>query len=318
MFQTIALSKLKVSAGTQPRAEMQQDALDEYAAIYTEQGVKALPDLEVFLVDGEFILVDGFHRYYAALREEIASLPCNVRKGTMEEALKYALGANRGHGVRRTNADKRKCVELALDKWPKNSDREIAEICGVEHHLVSDARGIRTANSQNDPRPMNIRKAKLNTQNASGGTPTASPVTPKKPATIEKSIILDDTGNGTAITPEALPFWNRKAEIQALLTQVSEIKCLLEKKREEEDPMYAPVSQSAVPDAKQLYFGISQALPYAVCTVCQGTPSFQKDRDGKGGCSRCKNTGLISKDSYNNHTPQETKNILKKVGAKNL
>jgi hypothetical protein len=56
------------------------------------------------------------------------------------EALKYSLGANQTNGLRRTNADKRHCVEIALKEFPKLGNRAVAELCGVYHQLVADAR----------------------------------------------------------------------------------------------------------------------------------------------------------------------------------
>ena len=51
-------------------------------------------------------------------------------------------GANHGHGLRRTNADKRRAVETLLrdQEWTKWSDREIARQCAVSNRFVSDVR----------------------------------------------------------------------------------------------------------------------------------------------------------------------------------
>jgi hypothetical protein len=56
-------------------------------------------------------------------------------------ALQHALAANQTHGLRRTNADKRRAVELALDRWPDKSDREIATLAGTSHPFVGRVRG---------------------------------------------------------------------------------------------------------------------------------------------------------------------------------
>ncbi|MDD3642958.1 MAG: hypothetical protein PHQ19_05810, partial [Candidatus Krumholzibacteria bacterium] len=53
------------------------------------------------------------------------------------DALRHALGANAAHGHRRTNADKRRAVELALREFPKTPAIKIAEICGVSQPFVS-------------------------------------------------------------------------------------------------------------------------------------------------------------------------------------
>lgn len=52
------------------------------------------------------------------------------------EPLKHALGANAAHGHQRTNADKRRCVEIALREFAGMSNRAIADMCGVSADLV--------------------------------------------------------------------------------------------------------------------------------------------------------------------------------------
>ena len=54
--------------------------------------------------------------------------------------MKFALAANAAHGHRRTNADKRRCVEIALREFPTLSSRAIAEMCGVGDDLVFSAK----------------------------------------------------------------------------------------------------------------------------------------------------------------------------------
>lgn len=56
--------------------------------------------------------------------------------------MQYAVGANAAHGLRRTNADKRRAVTMLLDdpesvQW---SDREIAKACAVSHEFVRQQR----------------------------------------------------------------------------------------------------------------------------------------------------------------------------------
>lgn len=63
-----------------------------------------------------------------------------MRGGGRVDALKYALGANAIHGQRRSNADKRRCVEIAVAEFPKMSSRAIAELCGVSHPFVESIR----------------------------------------------------------------------------------------------------------------------------------------------------------------------------------
>jgi hypothetical protein len=61
-----------------------------------------------------------------------------VRKGTRRDAILYAVGANEGHGLRRTPADKRKAVLTLLEdpEWSKWSNYQIAEACKVTPPFV--------------------------------------------------------------------------------------------------------------------------------------------------------------------------------------
>jgi hypothetical protein len=48
------------------------------------------------------------------------------------------VGANANHGLKRTNADKRRAVKMLLDdeEWSQNSNVWIADKCGVDETLV--------------------------------------------------------------------------------------------------------------------------------------------------------------------------------------
>jgi hypothetical protein len=55
--------------------------------------------------------------------------------------------------LKRTNADKRRSVELALAEWPNVSDRQIAEICAVGYSLVAEVRQSQLPDSGSSPQP---------------------------------------------------------------------------------------------------------------------------------------------------------------------
>lgn len=125
----------------QPRAELNQDAIAEYAEI-----LEKLPPVVCFedQFDGDNVrywLAHGFHRYEAHLLRNRRKIKCDVVCGTKRDAVLYALGQNVDHGVRRTNADKRRAVSIVLadPEWSKFSARKIAEICGVSHEFVRKA-----------------------------------------------------------------------------------------------------------------------------------------------------------------------------------
>jgi len=65
-----------------------------------------------------------------------------VKQGTERDAILYSVGANATHGMRRTNADKRRAVMRLLEdeEWGKWSDGEIARRCGVTRQTVTNHR----------------------------------------------------------------------------------------------------------------------------------------------------------------------------------
>ena len=56
------------------------------------------------------------------------------------------------HGQRRTNADKRRCVELAVKEFASLSSRAIAELCGVSKTFVENIRPDASATVANATR----------------------------------------------------------------------------------------------------------------------------------------------------------------------
>lgn len=134
----LKIAIVRYDCGTQSRAAINEEVVADYAERLAE-GDK-FPALEVFHDGSDYFLADGFHRIMAAIRNGFLDFPCNVYPGTRSDALKFALSANAMHGLKRTNADKRRSVELALEEWADYSNREIARICAVHHDLVASVR----------------------------------------------------------------------------------------------------------------------------------------------------------------------------------
>ena len=62
--------------------------------------------------------------------------------GSRRDAILYSVGANQAHGLRRSNADKRKAVMTLLgdEEWSQWSNREIGRRCGVSPEFVNRLR----------------------------------------------------------------------------------------------------------------------------------------------------------------------------------
>lgn len=148
--QLLKLSDITTDAGTQIRARIDAETVDQYAAEW--MGGAKFPAVTVFHDGNQYILADGFHRVMAASRNGFKDIEADVHKGTKSDALKFALAANSKHGLKRSNLDKRRSVELALAEWPKLSDRELAKICAVSNELVGDVRKTQLSDSDSSTR----------------------------------------------------------------------------------------------------------------------------------------------------------------------
>lgn len=143
LTESIALDLLQLDGGTQTRVKLNQEGVEDYAKVMKERGVAALPPVTVYRDEaGHCWLADGFHRVAAAQRIEQTEIQAEIHFGSRLDALKYSLQANWMHGVRRTNADKRRSVEIVLaeETLREQSDNVLAELCGVSNHLVTGVR----------------------------------------------------------------------------------------------------------------------------------------------------------------------------------
>jgi hypothetical protein len=94
----------------------------------------------VFEVDGELFVTDGFCRVMAAANIGKSKIPATITKGSFSDAVRAACGANYNHGLRRTNADKRKAALIAIAQFPDETTRALAEMCGVSHAYIGNLR----------------------------------------------------------------------------------------------------------------------------------------------------------------------------------
>jgi hypothetical protein len=134
----VKLSNIELDASIQCRSSINTETVNEYAESMTA-GVK-FPCVELFGTANACLIGDGWHRVLAARQIGAVDIDANMHKGGRGDALKFALSANASNGLRRTNADKRRCVEIALKEWPKLSSRAVAELCGVHHTFVEHQR----------------------------------------------------------------------------------------------------------------------------------------------------------------------------------
>lgn len=129
----------------QGRKKLDKSTIDEYCELIQKSNEHWAFDspCTVYRIDGKLFLTDGFHRYQASKISGKQKIRVIIKDGAHHKALEDALKSNHRHGLRRTNADKRNCVHMALEdevlgKW---SDRKIAVTCDVSHTMVAQMRG---------------------------------------------------------------------------------------------------------------------------------------------------------------------------------
>ncbi len=173
MKQNLKIADIRIDGGTQSRVSINTDAVADYAQALTD-GVN-LPPVLVFFDGVDHWLADGFHRLHANRKIGAVHIEAEVKSGTLQDAKLHAYGANQGHGLRRSNEDKRKAVQGMLADFADWSDSRIAKHVGVDHKTVGTHRAAILGNSQDAPAVRTVERAGKTYQqdvSAIGKTPT--------------------------------------------------------------------------------------------------------------------------------------------------
>ena len=131
---SILLASIELDVSIQCRADIDIATVDEYAMSMEDGAI--FPPVDLFGTEKKCWIGDGWHRVMAAIAIGLAEIDATLHQGDRLDALKCALAANAIHGRRRTNADKRRSVEVALREFPQKTDLEISEMCGVSDTFV--------------------------------------------------------------------------------------------------------------------------------------------------------------------------------------
>lgn len=137
----IDISQIRMDGGTQSRAAINDETVTDYAEAMADPDT-VFPPIVVYFDGKDYWLADGFHRVEAWRRIGRVEVPAEVRQGDRRRAILHSVAANSAHGLRRTNADKRRAVATLLedDEWSQWSDREIARRCAVSPSFVGSVR----------------------------------------------------------------------------------------------------------------------------------------------------------------------------------
>jgi len=148
------------------------------------------------------------------------------------------------------------------------------------------------------------KRAEVLAAAASNGTVTAASIAK---AAAEPVIELDKTG--FKIPKKCMALWQRRPEVQKLLSAVSLLRSTLSTSREADDILWRPVAGKSreqtwtelLTNFDKAYASIGEAMPFAVCPACQGQIA---DR-----CTLCLGRGMISEFAYKYHVTSDVRKV---------
>lgn len=137
---TLAIADLVLDGALQCRTTTSAATIAAYAEALREGAT--FPEIRVVRVDGQLLVVDGWHRVKAHVEAGRSDIEATVESGDRWHATIVAAGANASHGLQRTIDDKRRAVRilLASEIGAGLASRALAKLAGVSHTFVDEMR----------------------------------------------------------------------------------------------------------------------------------------------------------------------------------
>lgn len=156
MSKAIKIKDIAIDGGTQQREKINDEIVAEYSEAM-KCGAKFTP-VTLFFDGVRYWLADGFHRYHASKDAGMLDILADVHEGTKRDARLFSASANGTHGMRLSNADKRRSVlVLLIDKeWSAWSDNRIARHCHVTQPFVSKLRNEEKGVPKPSAKPITV------------------------------------------------------------------------------------------------------------------------------------------------------------------
>lgn len=236
-------------------------------------------------------------KHAALLRDAGGMLSGAIELGSMLSKTKESIP--RGHWKKWVPANLDFSYETAnnyIKCWEYRTAIHAHKISGISqaYRLLSSPKSSEKS-SNSEGKSAKCAKTTFDTNHAN------SPKTPEEQAEEDIRQASNPEQNGTPekavdaqgipIPKEALPYWNRRQEVQGLMTAISRVKCHVQEAEKNEDRLFSWVSQNIVMKLESAYAALTNAMPYAVCVECGGHAEKIK-------CTVCHGTGLISKYAY--------------------
>jgi len=306
MNKLIFINDIDIENSPKVRAQLNEEVANDYGQALKAKANLPAPILYQGKGEKHFLIGDGLHRVTGAKAVGIKTLLCEVREGGFEEALTYALTCNTTHGLRRSQADKKRVVEAALAQWPKLSDTELAKRTHVDHKTVASYRKGMEGEGRIESSPVRTTRdgvVRTATRKVKAAAEAAGNSLKESNGSASKEELKDSIGR--LIPKDLVPLWQRIPEVTNLIDSLRSVRGEVEIAQKDKDPMWAEVTMdNVVALLNEVITKLKVLIPYTVCTTCQGKLNSK--------CALCHGRGLISKFRWDT-VPEETQKLVIKA-----
>ena len=137
MLKTLRIDAIRIDGGTQVR---EQDHPEYAQALADDLANGDLMPPPLVFDDGDNLwMCQGFYRLRAAKACGKDEIECEVREGTLQDAIWAAIPSNREHGLRRSHADIIKVIKMAVQhpNALETTQADLARYLGVARQTVA-------------------------------------------------------------------------------------------------------------------------------------------------------------------------------------
>jgi hypothetical protein len=290
----VSLNAINADNRLQMRVSLNQDHVDDIAEALTNGELLDPPPI-VFQDGEDCWLADGFHRFAAHDKIGLPAMRCEVREGTFRDALRFALGANQHTSLKRTNADNRKAVEMALadDEIVLLSNVQIAELCGVGQALVRDVRELSSSRSAKLTHRVGRNGRTIDTANIGRSTPRLADggqVAESTPRLESSPAKTDPFGH--PLGGELVQVFEQRQTILSMIAEMEEVRGRIKQLHDQRGGRFLPVPalDYHLANAQKL---LEAASPQTVCPECSNA-----DPKRQAMCRTCDGAGFVSAGKF--------------------